>query len=150
MIPPGSIRQECAPLQALQCFSDRVFTTSGGARRMGLICTEAAADETGVNLSFRRTSDAHLRSQSVARRTIDRGAARAAADSADVPGPRPRRLPTKSTSPTTPLGWWNRVQQFPEIREDRVEAVRRQIAAGTYETSDKLNIAVGRLLDEIG
>lgn len=37
-----------------------------------------------------------------------------------------------------------------EIREDRVEAVRRQIAAGTYETSDKLNIAVGRLLDEIG
>ena len=34
--------------------------------------------------------------------------------------------------------------------EDRVEAVRRQIAAGTYETSDKLNAAVERLLDEIG
>jgi negative regulator of flagellin synthesis FlgM len=42
------------------------------------------------------------------------------------------------------------VQQLPEMREDRVEAVRRQIAAGTYESSDKLNVAVERLLDEIG
>ena len=41
------------------------------------------------------------------------------------------------------------VQQLPEIREDQVEAVRQQIAAGTYETTDKLNIAVDRLLDEI-
>ena len=42
------------------------------------------------------------------------------------------------------------VQQLPDIREDRVEAVRQQIAAGTYETSDKLSVAVERLLDEIG
>ena len=42
------------------------------------------------------------------------------------------------------------VRQLPETREDRVEAVRRQIAAGTYETSDKMNVAVERLLDEIG
>ena len=42
------------------------------------------------------------------------------------------------------------VQQLPDIREDRVDAVRRQIAEGTYETSDKLNAAVERLLDEIG
>ena len=42
------------------------------------------------------------------------------------------------------------VQQMPEMRKDRVEAVRQQIAAGTYETSDKLNAAVERLLDEIG
>lgn len=41
-------------------------------------------------------------------------------------------------------------QQLPEIREDRVEAVRQQIAAGTYETTDKLNAAIERLLDEIG
>jgi anti-sigma28 factor (negative regulator of flagellin synthesis) len=41
------------------------------------------------------------------------------------------------------------VQQMPEIREDRVEAVRQQIAAGTYETGDKLSSAVERLLDEI-
>jgi negative regulator of flagellin synthesis FlgM len=42
------------------------------------------------------------------------------------------------------------VQQMPEMREDRIEAVRQQIAAGTYETSDKTNVAVERLLDEIG
>ena len=42
------------------------------------------------------------------------------------------------------------VQQMPEMREDRVEAVRQQIAAGTYETGDKLNAALDRLLDEIG
>jgi negative regulator of flagellin synthesis FlgM len=41
------------------------------------------------------------------------------------------------------------VQQMPEMREDRVEAVRQQIAAGTYETRDKLDAAVSRLLDEI-
>jgi negative regulator of flagellin synthesis FlgM len=42
------------------------------------------------------------------------------------------------------------IQQMPEIREDRVEAVRLQIAEGTYETSDRLNAAIERLLDEIG
>jgi negative regulator of flagellin synthesis FlgM len=42
------------------------------------------------------------------------------------------------------------VQQLPEMREDRVEAVRRQIASGTYETGDKMSIALDRLLDEIG
>jgi negative regulator of flagellin synthesis FlgM len=41
-------------------------------------------------------------------------------------------------------------RQLPDIREDRIEAVRLQIAQGTYETSDKLNLAVERLLDEIG
>ncbi len=42
------------------------------------------------------------------------------------------------------------VQQMPEMRSDRIEAVRQQIAEGTYETRDKLNVALERLLDEIG
>ena len=42
------------------------------------------------------------------------------------------------------------IQQMPDIREDRVEAVRLQIAEGTYETSDRLNAAIERMLDEIG
>jgi negative regulator of flagellin synthesis FlgM len=41
-------------------------------------------------------------------------------------------------------------QQLPEMRQDRVEAVRQQIADGTYETGDKLDAAIERLLDEIG
>jgi len=42
------------------------------------------------------------------------------------------------------------IQQTPGIRQDRVEAVRLQIAEGTYETSQRLNAAIERLLDEIG
>jgi negative regulator of flagellin synthesis FlgM len=41
-------------------------------------------------------------------------------------------------------------RDIPDIRQDRVDSIRRQIAAGTYETEAKLNIAVERLLDEIG
>lgn len=37
-----------------------------------------------------------------------------------------------------------------EIRHDVVARIRAQIADGTYETPDKLNAAVDRLLDEIG
>lgn len=37
-----------------------------------------------------------------------------------------------------------------EMRHDLVNSVRAQIAAGTYETPDKLDAAVQRLLDEIG
>lgn len=38
----------------------------------------------------------------------------------------------------------------PEVRQDRVDAIRAKIARGTYETQEKLEIAVERLLDEIG
>jgi len=40
-------------------------------------------------------------------------------------------------------------QQLPEIRHERVQAIRAQIAAGTYETPEKLEIAISRLLDEL-
>ena len=43
----------------------------------------------------------------------------------------------------------SRVHEAPDIRADRVEEIRRQIAAGIYETGDKMNVAIGRLLDEI-
>ena len=43
-----------------------------------------------------------------------------------------------------------KVGDVPEIRQDRVDAIRLQIAEGTYETEEKLDIALGRLLDEIG
>lgn len=43
----------------------------------------------------------------------------------------------------------SRIRDIPEIRSERVAAIRSAIEAGTYETSDKLEIAVGRLLDEL-
>jgi negative regulator of flagellin synthesis FlgM len=44
----------------------------------------------------------------------------------------------------------DQVGDVPEIRHERVAQIRAQIAAGAYETDEKLEIAVGRLLDEIG
>jgi negative regulator of flagellin synthesis FlgM len=41
-------------------------------------------------------------------------------------------------------------RDIPDIRQDRVDSIRSQIADGTYETEAKLNAAVERLLDEIG
>jgi negative regulator of flagellin synthesis FlgM len=42
------------------------------------------------------------------------------------------------------------LHQMPDIRQDRVDSVRLQIAEGTYETPARLNAAIERLLDEIG
>ncbi len=36
-----------------------------------------------------------------------------------------------------------------DIRVDKVAEIKAQIAAGTYETDDKLNAAADRLLDEV-
>jgi anti-sigma28 factor (negative regulator of flagellin synthesis) len=40
-------------------------------------------------------------------------------------------------------------RELPEIREDRVAAIRQQIENGTYETAGKLDAALSNLLDEI-
>lgn len=37
-----------------------------------------------------------------------------------------------------------------EIRIDRVAELRRQIASGTYDTPEKLDFALERLLDQLG
>ncbi|HEX3658854.1 MAG TPA: flagellar biosynthesis anti-sigma factor FlgM [Pirellulales bacterium] len=44
----------------------------------------------------------------------------------------------------------DKMNQLPDIRQDRVSQIRASIAAGTYETDDKLGAAVSNLLDEIG
>ena len=40
-------------------------------------------------------------------------------------------------------------RELPEIREERVAALKAQIQSGAYETADKLDMALTRLLDEI-
>jgi negative regulator of flagellin synthesis FlgM len=42
------------------------------------------------------------------------------------------------------------MSSIPDIRQDRVSALRSAIADGSYETDHKLNVALDRLLDEIG
>ena len=41
------------------------------------------------------------------------------------------------------------IYDVPDVRMDRVAEIREQIAQGVYETSEKLDVAVGRLLNEI-
>lgn len=36
-----------------------------------------------------------------------------------------------------------------EFRADRVAEIRAQINSGVYETSEKLDVAIGRLLDDL-
>jgi len=43
----------------------------------------------------------------------------------------------------------SRTRESTEIRHDRVAEIRSQIEAGTYETPEKLDAAVDRLLDEL-
>lgn len=41
------------------------------------------------------------------------------------------------------------VHGAPDIRAERVAEIRSQIEAGRYESGDKLNAAIDRLLDEL-
>lgn len=40
-------------------------------------------------------------------------------------------------------------RELPEIRSERVAAIKAQIQSGAYETPEKLDLALTRLLDEI-
>lgn len=40
-------------------------------------------------------------------------------------------------------------RELPEVRQDRVAAIKAQIESGIYETDDKLEGALDRLLDEL-
>jgi negative regulator of flagellin synthesis FlgM len=42
-----------------------------------------------------------------------------------------------------------KVNELPEIRADLVERVKAEIAAGTYETPERIDIAVNRLMEEL-
>ncbi|MFI5454230.1 MAG: flagellar biosynthesis anti-sigma factor FlgM [Isosphaerales bacterium] len=50
----------------------------------------------------------------------------------------------------SPLGQMlDGIGQLPEIRHEKVEEIRRQIAADTYDTSEKLELAFDRMLGEL-
>jgi negative regulator of flagellin synthesis FlgM len=44
----------------------------------------------------------------------------------------------------------SRARELPDIRADKVASIKAQIAKGTYDTDEKLDLALSRLLDEIG
>lgn len=49
----------------------------------------------------------------------------------------------------SPLGQMlDGISRLPEIRHERVEEIRRQIADGTYDTPERLELALDRMFDE--
>jgi len=44
--------------------------------------------------------------------------------------------------------WVEKVRQLPDIRHDLVKRVKAEIAAGTYETPERIDAAIDRLMDE--
>ncbi|MBL9150472.1 MAG: flagellar biosynthesis anti-sigma factor FlgM [Phycisphaerae bacterium] len=46
--------------------------------------------------------------------------------------------------------WLDVLRNLPPVRAEKVATIKAAIEAGTYETEDKLNVALDRLLEEIG
>lgn len=44
----------------------------------------------------------------------------------------------------------NLVRQLPDVRADRVAELRQQIAAGGYDSEERISAALERFLDEVG
>jgi flagellar biosynthesis anti-sigma factor FlgM len=44
----------------------------------------------------------------------------------------------------------DKMSAIPDIRQDKVDAIRAALSSGTYETEERLSGALDRLLDEIG
>ena len=42
-----------------------------------------------------------------------------------------------------------KVKELPEVRTELVQRVRTELAAGTYETNQRIDIAVNRLMEEL-
>jgi anti-sigma28 factor (negative regulator of flagellin synthesis) len=42
-----------------------------------------------------------------------------------------------------------KIQELPEVRTELVQRIKAELASGTYESSDKIDVAVDRLMDEL-
>ncbi|HEY0009131.1 MAG TPA: flagellar biosynthesis anti-sigma factor FlgM [Tepidisphaeraceae bacterium] len=67
------------------------------------------------------------------------------------PAPAPTSAPTKGTDRVelgNVQGYLSQLKTN-DIRVDKVEQIKAAIASGAYETDDKLNATVDKLLDEV-
>jgi negative regulator of flagellin synthesis FlgM len=70
---------------------------------------------------------------------------------ADQPAARPSSSPIQDELQLSAAAQlMEQSRDVPDIRHDRVASIRAEIANGTYETPEKLDMALSRLLDEIG
>ena len=42
-----------------------------------------------------------------------------------------------------------KIQELPDVRPELIERVKTEIASGTYETPDRLEIAIDRLMEDL-
>lgn len=59
-------------------------------------------------------------------------------------------VPTDEVQISSVGQFLDRMGDLPEIRTGRVEQLRAAIAAGDYDSDEKLSLALDRLLNEIG
>jgi negative regulator of flagellin synthesis FlgM len=64
------------------------------------------------------------------------------------PGPPPAR-PGDRVELSEHARYLDQINRLPGVRSDRVEEVRQAIANGTYESEDKLDIAINRLIGDV-
>jgi len=69
--------------------------------------------------------------------------------SAQPAAPKPHMTPVDQLDISHEADMVSRARDVPDIRHDLVNRIKSEIEAGTYETEEKLDIAVGRLLDEL-
>ncbi len=67
----------------------------------------------------------------------------------EKPAPASSTQPTDELSISKEADLVSRAREASDVRADRVTAIRAAIESGVYETDDKLDIALDRLLDEI-
>ena len=53
------------------------------------------------------------------------------------------------TAPAELAKWIEKARNLPEVRQDLVERVKSEIDAGAYETPEKIQITIERLLEEL-
>jgi negative regulator of flagellin synthesis FlgM len=68
------------------------------------------------------------------------------------------RGPSESSAPRAPVDelqlsdaarFVEAARDLPEVRQERINEIRRQLVEGTYDIDSRLDVAVDRLLDEL-
>lgn len=66
-----------------------------------------------------------------------------------IPADAPKQLPLTDRVELSGLGGVLRALKQNDIRADKVAQIKSEIETGLYESDDKLNVAIDRLLDDL-
>lgn len=68
----------------------------------------------------------------------------------DAPQQTSSLQPTDELTLSSEASFVDAARSLPDVRQDRIDSIRQQIADGTYDTDDKMNAALNAFLDEVG